>query len=152
MRWLQNSLCDWNKRTEDERQEHPRVHPVWFDPWRYHSREDVWRGIIAEVILAMFSVQSLDRQNVIPRMAEAAKKFGAFLGRGFLHALANTEVEIEPAVAGTKVGKLKFKGEAFREIWEEYDKAAHPEKAHLKRNNPNPEPDDFIHRDFPCDS
>ena len=133
MRWLENGLRNWNKLHSDERKNHPRVHPVWFDPWRYHSREEVWRGIIAEVILALFKVENLKRQDILPRMAAAAKKFGAFLGRGFLHALAGTEVELEPEVVGTKAGKVTFKGEALRDIWDEYDKAAHPEQAHLNQ-------------------
>jgi hypothetical protein len=44
------------------------------------------------------------------------KSSGAFLGRGFLHALASTEVELQPAIGATKAGKVTFKGEAFRDI------------------------------------
>ena len=136
MHWLENQLKIWNKLGKDERNSHPRVFPVWFDPWKYHIREDVWRGIISEVILSLFDVENLDRQNFVPRMKEAARKFGAFLGKGFLHALANTELTLkaEGGVPGAAGGaEAKFSGEMFREIYEEFDRASHPEKAYLNQ-------------------
>ncbi len=129
MRWLETQLKAWNRGDAKQREHHPRVHPVWFDPWRYHSREEVWRGIIAEVILSLFSVDTLDRENLPTRLREAAKMFGAFLGRGFLHALANVEVN----VGGKGLAEVKISGEAFRDIYEEYDRAAQPAKAHLNQ-------------------
>src|SRR5579859_7165553 len=129
MRWLETRLAEWNTLSEEERKGHPRVYPIWFDPWKYNCREDVWRGIIAEVILAFFQVGNLDRQNVVPRLREAAKQFGAFLGRGFLHALANVELKLG-AKDGPEVG---VKGEMFRDIYDEYERANHPEKAYLNQ-------------------
>jgi hypothetical protein len=65
-------------------------------------------------------------------MREAARKFGAFLGRSFLHALASTEVKLkaDTLAAGAEVS---VKGEMFRDIYEEFDKANHPEKAYLNQ-------------------
>lgn len=148
MHWLESQLDAWNSTSLDKRQyiqksngqmvtaAHPRVHPVWFDPWKYHTREDVWRGIISEVILSLFDVKNLDRQNLVPRMKEAAKKFGAFLGKGFLHALANTELTLKagatvPGAEGSS--EVKLSGEMFRDIYEEFEKANHPEKAYLNQ-------------------
>ena len=137
MRWLETRLREWNTLDNPDRMGHPRAYPVWFDPWRYHSKEEVWRGIIAEVILALFRVGNLNHENVLPRMVQAVKKFGGFLGRSFIHALANMEFEAggKAKVPGVAEGELKFsaKGEMFRDIWEEYDKAAHPHKAHLNQ-------------------
>ena len=125
MHWLESQLDKWNDSSnEKKRGEHPRVYPIWFDPWKYHTREEVWRGIIAEVILALFDVGKLDKQNFVPRMKEAAKQFGAFLGKSFLHALAHLKV---------KAGESEISGEMFRDIYEEYDKTNHPEKAHLNQ-------------------
>ncbi len=133
MHWLETQLKEWNKKSSAEREGHPCVYPVWFDPWKYHTREEVWRGIIAEIIIELFKVESLDRQNFIPRMKEAAKKFGAFLGKGFLQALANMELKIKAGDKSISGGEaeLSLSGEMFRDIYEEYDKAAHPEKAYL---------------------
>lgn len=137
MRWLETKLKDWNSSDKATREGHPRAYPVWFDPWRYHSREEVWRGIIAEVILALFRVGQLDRENILPRMVQAVKKFGGFLGRSFIHAVANLEMEAggKAKVPGLAEGEMKFsaKGEMFRDIWEEYEKAAQPHKAHLNQ-------------------
>lgn len=136
MHWLERNLDEWNKLDLEKRAKHPRVYPVWFDPWRYHSREEVWRGIIAEVILSLFRVGHLDRQNFRVRITEAAKKFGAFLGKSFLHALSHTEltVKAEAGAPGTQAGtEVKFSGEMFQDIYDEYEKANHPEKAHLNQ-------------------
>ncbi len=137
MRWLETRLKEWNQLDAPKRQGHPRAYPVWFDPWRYHSKEEVWRGIIAEVILALFRVGNLNQENVLPRMVQAVKKFGGFLGRSFIHAVANMEFEAggKGKVSGVAEGEVKFsaKGEMFRDIWEEYDKATHPHKAHLNQ-------------------
>ena len=129
MRRLETNLIVWNKVPKDQRAGHPRVHAVWFDPWRYHTREEVWRGIIAEVILALFSVKQLDQENLALRMREAAKMFGAFLGRGFLHALANVELSF----GKKEIAEVKVSGDVFRDIYDEYEKAAQPAKAHLNQ-------------------
>ena len=128
MRWLETQLCTWNELPPEERKGHPKVHPVWFDPWRYHTREDVWRGIIAEVVLSLFKVKAIRKENFLQNLRLAAKHFGAFLGRGFLHALAHMEVEVE---AGGP--KASFSGEAFRDIFEEWNRTTHPEKAFLNQ-------------------
>lgn len=137
MRWLETRLKEWNQLDAPKREGHPRAYPVWFDPWRYHSKEEVWRGIIAEVILALFRVGNLNHENVLPRMVQAVKKFGGFLGRSFIHAVANMEFEAggKAKLPGVAEGEMKFSasGEMFRDIWEEYDKAAHPHKAHLNQ-------------------
>ncbi|MGC3992348.1 MAG: P-loop NTPase fold protein [Chthoniobacteraceae bacterium] len=128
MRWLETQLCEWNQLSPAERKGHPKVHPVWFDPWRYHDREDVWRGIIAEVVLSLFKVKAIKQENLGRNLRTAAKRFGAFLGRGFLTALAGIEVEM-----GAEGGKAKVSGEVFREIYEEWDRTTNPEKAFLNQ-------------------
>lgn len=129
MRWLETMLNRWNSLPKQKRDGHPRVHPVWFDPWRYHTRDEVWRGIIAEVILALFSLDILDRESFATRMREAAKLFGSFLGKSFLHALANVEVSFGQKDAGG----VKLSGKVFRDIYDECDKALNPEKAYLNQ-------------------
>ena len=134
MHWLETQLGEWNRLKREARGNHPRVYPIWFDPWKYHSREAVWRGIIAEVILSLFRVSQLDGHNFRIRITEAAKKFGAFLGKSFLHALVNTELRIKPESMGTIAGpEVKFSGEMFRDIYDEFEKTNHPEKAHLNQ-------------------
>lgn len=127
MRWLRDQLNEWNKLSEKERKEHPVVESVWFDPWKYHKREDVWRGLIAEVILQCFSVSKLSRENLASRLRQAAKRFGRFLGTAFLDGLANVEVSAE----ADGIGGAKVSGEVFRDVYDEYAKANHPEKAYL---------------------
>jgi Leucine-rich repeat (LRR) protein len=132
MRWLESQLRDWNKLDSKDRKHHPCVYPVWFDPWRFQTREEVWRGIIAEVILALFAVETLTRENFVPQMIEAAKKFGSFLGKGFLHALAGMDVKIKAGAPGSGA-EIGIKGEMFRDIYDEFDRAIRPEKAYLNQ-------------------
>ena len=133
MRWLETRLGEWNSPDNKARDGHPKVHPIWFDPWRYHSREEVWRGIIAEVILALFSVERKDKKDIVHGLVQAAKKFGAFLGRGFIAALASIKVKVKGKLPGVGEAEIGVDGEAARDIWEAYDKANHPEKAHLNQ-------------------
>jgi hypothetical protein len=78
------------------------------------------------------ALAKLDRQNFRIRVTEAAKKFGAFLGKGFLHALANTELTLKADALATGP-EVKFSGEMFGDIHEEYNNAIHPERAHLNQ-------------------
>ncbi len=120
MRWLQSELERWSD--QDDRGTHPRMRTVWFEPWKYHKRDDVWRGLIAETI-----IHCIDVKNVTPdRLLEAAKQFGGFLGKSFLHALSNISVKAEfPGV------KAEAKGSLVRDVFEEYQKTAHPERGYL---------------------
>ncbi len=131
MRWLQCQLNEWNKVAPDDPDGHPAVKSIWFDPWKYDKREDVWRGLISEVILHCLNTSQLDKKNFAKRMRQASKQFGRFLGRSFLHALAHIDV-----TADAGVGKVKVSGKLFRDIISEFDKTNHPEKAYLNEFEP----------------
>ena len=81
MRWLQGSLEVWNEQGESTGNE-PKisVRTVWFDPWKYDSREDVWRGLLAEVILASLEGKSgADAKKVLRdfgRLAWLCRRLG----------------------------------------------------------------------------
>ncbi len=127
MRWLESMLKIWNKTagTDDV-----KVRPVWFYPWKYDNKEDVRRGLIAEVIIKSIDVENASTRTVI----SAAKKFGIFLGKSFIHALAS--IKLKGKVSGD-TGAAKAEAEAeidlasIKEILAEYKEAAHPEKAYL---------------------
>ncbi|MCK4873873.1 MAG: leucine-rich repeat domain-containing protein [Phycisphaerales bacterium] len=120
MRWMQGRLTQWSDQTD--RNGHPAIRTVWFDPWKYHERDDVWRGLIAEVIIHCIDVNEVTPQRLI----SATKQFGAFLGRGFLHALSSVAVEAKLAGVGVDV-----KGTLVRDIYDEYERTAHPERGYL---------------------
>ena len=48
MAWLDAHL----RKTGDGKRKRLKVDTCWFYPWKYQEREDVWKGLIAEVILA----------------------------------------------------------------------------------------------------
>ena len=29
---------------------------MWFYPWKYHKKEDVWRGLVSEVIIESIDI------------------------------------------------------------------------------------------------
>ncbi|MGA2092590.1 MAG: P-loop NTPase fold protein [Sedimentisphaerales bacterium] len=110
MKWLEALIKEWNEQPDGP--DKTTVHPVWFYPWKYHDKEDVWRGLISEVILASINVKGAD----LPRIEKAAKQFGSFLGRSFLHALSAIDEKAASAI---------------QETIEEFNRVNHPEKAYL---------------------
>ena len=126
MRWLDARLAIWNK--EGEANDKISVKTVWFYPWKYHCKEDVWRGLISEVIIKSINVDGATFKDV----TNAAKRFGAFLGRSFVHALANIKLKAgvkTPDGTATVDGELSLS--AIKQILDEYREVNHPEKAFL---------------------
>ena len=129
MRWLQEILDQWNQHGKDSEKEKLFIRTVWFDPWKYSKREEVWRGLIAEVIINSIDIKNLDTHNAVTRLTSAAKQFGGFLGRGFLQALAS--LNIKTGIPGAAPEPLEVNFSALRDIYDEYLKVSHPEKAYL---------------------
>jgi hypothetical protein len=120
MRWLDGALQHWNGKRGGG--PHKRVHTVWFYPWKYHTQEDVWRGLIAEVI-----IKTLDLGEVtVPRLTKAAKEFGLFLGRSFLNVLRGIKVKV-----GTEGAGAELDLESIERVVEDYRATAHPEAGYL---------------------
>lgn len=121
MRWLEGLLDIWNKEASEGQ---VKVWPVWFYPWKYDNKQDVWRGLIAEVIIRAIDVKELTWEKA----KKAAKQFGLFLGKSFLHALAS--VRFKAKVPG-EVAEAEVDLAGIKEMVSEYQQAAHPEKAYL---------------------
>lgn len=122
MRWLSEQLSAWS-RPDVQRFGHCRCRCVWFEPWKYQTREDVWKGLIAEVIL---SACDLERANRKTRTL-AARQFGGFLGRSFLHALESCE--LKAGIPG--LGSIGIGASTVRSILREWGDMTHPERAFL---------------------
>ncbi len=121
MRWLEALIKEWDEQSGGA--DKTKIHPVWFYPWKYHDKEDVWRGLISEVI-----IKSIDVKEATPqRVKEALKQFGLFLGKGFVHILSSMTLK-----AGKEgVAEAEVDLSAIKDILADYDKVAHPEKAYL---------------------
>jgi len=122
MKWLHGLLEDSNKSGASEAK--MRVKPVWFYPWKYRSKEDVWRGLISEVIINSIDVSKANRVTI----ANAAKQFGMFLGRGFVHVMAGLTLK---AKSPTGAGEAELDLSRLEDIIAEYREISHPEKAYL---------------------
>jgi hypothetical protein len=122
MRWLEAMLNHWNKCGKAGKGKGVLVKPVWFFPWKYDNKEDVWRGLIAEVILQSIMVTDADLGTV----TKAAKQFGLFLGKSFLHSLSCLSINIP----GLKA-EGKDIASAIREVVNEFHAVNQPEKAYL---------------------
>ncbi len=124
MRWLQRMLFYWNKQGAADG-EQPKVHvkTTWFDPWKYDSKLDVWRGLVSEVI-----IKSADIENVtLGEIKKAARDFGAFLGKSFVQTLAGLKLKLgAPGVAEAELSL-----ESLKELLESYQATARPEKAFM---------------------
>ena len=124
MRWLDAMCHDWNEHGQHI--ESPRrgkkkvlgkkIRTVWFYPWKYHDRDDVWRGLVSEVILKSMDVG----EPSWGRVSKAVKNFGVFLGRSFLHALGSISAK---AKLPADTGEIEVDFAAVRDIWEEYQRA-----------------------------
>jgi predicted KAP-like P-loop ATPase len=119
MKWLDGLLQEWNSSLGVKTPEGKRkVRTVWFYPWKYHEKEQVWRGLVSEVILKSIDVKEM----TIERVKKAVKDFGFFLGRSFTNAVASTTI---------KTGTAEVDLSAIKEILTDFDKTSHPEKAFL---------------------
>ncbi len=136
MRWLSDQLALWSARGVD-RGPHRACRTVWFEPWKFQTRDDVWRGLIAEVIINSINPAEASVTTVV----SACKKFGAFLGRSFIHAVSSIRLKSSAEVTvkdpTTQLGEAKLGGEAeinldsLTKIAEDYRQTVHPEKAYL---------------------
>ena len=122
MRWLQKELEEWSALSDGDRKGHFRLRTIWFEPWKFEKREDVWRGLISEVIIAAIDIKNASLKTV----TTAAKRFGLFLGRSFLNTISSAKIGAEAGVA-----KAEIDLEALRHIAEDYERTNHPEKAYL---------------------
>ena len=116
MQWLYDALEKWKQ--SDESKGKVKTRNVWFYPWKYHKKEDVWKGLIAEVILNVTDFENASTATVL----KSLKLLSAFAGESVLDILSATEFE----VAGFKV-----KPGVIKKIKKNFQKANHPEKPYL---------------------
>ena len=83
MRWLEGRLREWNEKAAGKKGK-TTVHTAWFYPWKYDSKEDVWRGLIAEAVIACLKSE----ENSFEGFLSAAKDLGGFLGGSFVDLLS----------------------------------------------------------------
>ena len=122
MRWLSAQLEAWSELNEEERDGHPRTRTIWFEPWKYQNREDVWRGLIAEVILKTIDIDGAEFGTI----KDAVRRFGGFLGRSFINVLASTKLKAGVDSTGIEVNVAELRG-----IVDDFKETNHPEKAYL---------------------
>ena len=126
MAWLHGLLEKSNAKLKNIEGNNDRVtvRPVWFYPWKYLSKEDVWRGLISEVIINSIDVENATSATV----TSAVKQFGMFLGRSFIHTMAGLSIKAK-APGGIAEATLKLDG--LKDILDDYRVTSHPEKAYL---------------------
>ncbi len=122
MRWLDDYLRDRG----DGKQQRLKVDTCWFYPWKYQNREDVWKGLIAEVILASMDFEKVDTAKIL----KAARQFGKFLGGSFVRVLSSLKFRGEMGGEGAKASVDVDLKEALTGIIEEYGKHVTPQDAY----------------------
>ncbi len=131
MRWLSDRLRQWSQQDEKKREGHAAIETVWFDPWKYQTREDVWRGLIAEVILACLEVGRPKPETKLQYIERAARQFGAYVGRPFLAALARIKIKANLGDKNTASVGGEISGEAFTAVLDELRKVRKPHTPYL---------------------
>ena len=63
MKWLEGHLGRWNKHSRAKKG--ITVRTAWFYPWKYQTREDVWRGLVAEVIIACLGAETTSSKALL---------------------------------------------------------------------------------------
>lgn len=122
MRWLDEYL-----RAKGSTQGRAKVDTCWFYPWKYQDREDVWKGLIAEVILASIDFEKVDTAKILM----AARQFGKFLGGSFVRVLSCLKFSGEAGVKGAAKASVDIDvKEALTGIIEEYGKHVTPQDAY----------------------
>ena len=118
MKWLHGLIDEWNKNGQAE--DKMKIRPVWFYPWKYDNKEDVWRGLIAEVIWKAIDVKTASVKTV----TEAFKMLGMFIGKSAIDIIT---------AAKMNVPGFEISGEAIKQIAENFKDASHPEKQYLNQ-------------------
>ncbi len=116
MKWLHGLIKEWNDHGKAK--DKIKIRPVWFYPWKYHTQEDVWRGLVGEVILNSIDIKTASAKTV----TEAFKMLGIFIGKSAID-----------LISAAKIGVPGFElsGESIEKIAEDFKEAAHPEKPYL---------------------
>jgi hypothetical protein len=123
MRWLSSYLA----RQTDRKEGDCEVDVCWFYPWKYQNEEDVWKGLIAEVILASMACQDVTTEKVVT----AARQVGKFLGGSFVRLLSGLTLKAGDAKAGGEASySLK---DALSGVIEEYSKHVTPQDAYYNQ-------------------
>ena len=116
MKWLHGLIDEWNKNGSAK--DKITVRPVWFYPWKYDKKEDVWRGLIAEVIWNAIDVKTASTKTVI----EAFKMLGMFIGKSAMDIVSAAKINVPG---------FEINSEAIKQITENFKEACHPEKPYL---------------------
>lgn len=80
------------------------VKSCWFFPWKYQSQDDVWRGLISEVLLLRLSDEKIQSREALDLLL----LYSNFLGSNFLDAafrkaaLADLKTAVEQALPHLK--------------------------------------------------
>lgn len=114
LHWLREGLEAWNQHVDDNKiqitdknKTWPHVLSVNFYPWKYTCKEDVWRGLIVEIILFCIERRNKDSKTV----DEVVSKFSGFLGSKLITALSALKLKrsffgVEATIDGKQLVKV----------------------------------------------
>lgn len=115
MKWIEKCLKGWESHAGSAG---ARVRPVWFYPWKYDNKEDVRRGLIAEVILNAMTEEATPKDVV-----EAFKTAAIFVGKSVLDFASATEINLGP---------VKISGSCLEKVKKNLKNTVFPEKQYLQ--------------------
>jgi hypothetical protein len=123
MRWIEGLLQKWNETGPKDR---IKVRPVWFYPWKYHDKEDVWRGLLAEVIANSIDIKNLTLKR-LQYCGVCSVRFLLRIAALFLDS-AKIKLQSPGGLLAAEIGPG-----ALKKIITEYHKTAHPDEAYRNK-------------------
>jgi Leucine-rich repeat (LRR) protein len=116
MKWLREMLDRWNKLPQSKGK--IRTRNIWFCPWKYHDKEELWKGLIAEVIINLTTFSDTSS----PSFKTGLKLLSSFVGKTALDIVSSLDL----GLPGCKVT-----GDVIKQIKENFQEVNHPEMPYL---------------------
>jgi predicted KAP-like P-loop ATPase len=118
LRWLEKNIQVWNEKAKSK--DKIKIRTVWFFPWKYQNKEDIYKGLLSEVILEAITVKSLDEKQI----TKGLRLLGGFLGRSIVDIASSLKFNLLGVEVDTK---------SLNEIINDFQETAHPESPYLHK-------------------
>jgi hypothetical protein len=116
--WLEKNIQIWNEKADIE--DKINIRTVWFFPWKYQNKEDIYKGLLSEVILEAITVKSIDKKQII----KGLKLLGGFVGRSIVNIASSLKFNLLGVEVDTKI---------IKKIIRDFQETAHPESPYLHK-------------------
>jgi hypothetical protein len=126
LRWLEKNIQVWNEKAKSK--DKIKIRTVWFFPWKYHNKEDIYKGLLSEVILEAITVKSIDKKQI----TKGLRLLGGFVGRSIVNIASSLKFNLLSTTLSTTLG-AEVDTKFLDEIIKDFQETAHPESPYLHK-------------------